>query len=341
MALDVKSFFQRGRSAAPSARVEDFGFAELRGGGSRVSIVPALGGKIVHLELGGRQWLWSSDVLPYAVPDENASYVETADTGGYDECFPTVGPCRIPTWIKAFGGVQLPDHGELWSQTPTIDVRTSSEGQSATTTWVGRRMPYRFSRVVRVLPTGEVEFEYEATNTGTDRVPFVWSAHPLLPLTSQTRLELPAATRMHVYAQHEIALGVGATDLRWPMVRSSGRLLDMSNPFAVAKKYACKLFLEMREGRAAVIEDGLRLEVTFDVGEVPNFGLWINRGGWTPLKRGKPYSNLAFEPCIGAPDTLEDALGAWKSAHWLDAGQSRRWSLRWRAMAVAPEPEAV
>lgn len=330
--------FSRFRPAPPQARIDDFGFVELRGGGSRVSIVPALGGKIAQLELGGRQWLWTNDAIPYAVPDENASYAETADTGGYDECFPTIGACKVPTWIKGFGGAHLPDHGELWSQAPTIDVRTSPDGQTATTTWMGRRMPYRLTREVRVTPTGEVECNYEAVNTGTDRVPFIWSAQPVLPLTSTTRIELPNATRLHVYAQHEIQLGVGATDLRWPLIRSAGRLLDMSSPFAIAKKYACKLFLEMREGRAAIVEDAMRLEVTFDAADVPNFGLWINRGGWTPLKRGKPYSNLAFEPCIGAPDTLEEALGAWKSAHWLEAGKSRRWQLRWRAAPVEPQP---
>jgi len=74
----------------------------------------------------------------------------------------------------------------------------------------------------------------------------------------------------------------------------------------------------------------------FKVDEVPNFGLWINRGAWTPLKRGKPYTHLSFEPCIGAPDTLEEALGAWKSAHWLEAGATRHWSLRWRAVPEQP-----
>ena len=74
---------------------------------------------------------------PYVVPDEKASYAETADTGGYDECFPTAGACKVPTWIRGFGGSKLPDRGELWSQTPTIDVKTSPEGQSATTTWTG------------------------------------------------------------------------------------------------------------------------------------------------------------------------------------------------------------
>jgi hypothetical protein len=331
-------FFGRHRAAPPTPRVEDFGFVELQGGGSRVTIVPALGGKIAAFELGGRQWLWTSEVTQYAVPDEDASYAETADTGGYDECFPTVAACRVPTWIRGFGGVQLPDHGELWSQTPTIDVRTSPDGQSATTTWLGRRMPYRLTREVRVKPTGEVECEYEAANIGPDRIPFIWGGQVMLPLTSDTRLDLPLATRLHVYAQHEIALGVGATDLRWPMVRSQGRLLDLSHPAGVAKRYACKVFLEMREGRAAIIEDRMRLELSFEVEDVPGIGLWINRGAWSPFKRGKPYQNLGLSPCIGAPDTLEEALGAWKSAQWLDTGKPRRWMLRWRAVPEPPPP---
>lgn len=325
------ALFGRSRTEAPLARFEDFGFAELRGGGSRVVIVPALGGKIAQLELGGRQWLWTSDVIPYALPDENESYVETADTGGCDECFPTAAACRVPTWVKGFGGVELPDHGELWSQAPAIDVRTSPDGQTATTTWIGRRLPYRLTREARVTPSGAVELEYEATNMGTDRIPFIWCAQPIFPLTTATRIEIAMATRLHIYTQHEISLGLGATDLRWPMVRSQGRLLDLSRPSAVAKRYACKVFLEMREGRAAVIEDGVRLELSFAIDEIPHLGLWINHGGWSPLKRLKPYHNFTLQPCIGAPDTLEEALGSWKSAHWLEAGKSRRWSMRWRA----------
>src|SRR5688500_11562963 len=79
-------------------------------------------------------------------------------------------------------------------------------GPGAATSWGARRMPYRFTRGVRVPPTGDVECVYEATNTGADRVPFLWAPQPMLPLTSTTRLDLTPATRMHVYAQHEIAL---------------------------------------------------------------------------------------------------------------------------------------
>ena len=330
-----------GAGSPPPVRfpsIDEFGYVELRGGDSRVVIVPALGGKITSMELAGREWLWTSDVTPYAPPVEGASYVETADTGGFDECFPTVGPSRVPTWVKSFGGVELPDHGELWSQEPAMHIETSADGQRAVSIWTGRRMPYRFSREVMVTPRGEVVTSYEVRNTGTDRLPFIWSSHPLLPLTPATRLDLPHGSRVRVHAQHEIEIGDAHGEQRWPLLRVAGKMLDFSHPDAVAKRYACKLFLDVSGSMLVAVEEGdVRLEAAFDSADVPNIGLWLNRQGWTPFKRGAPYMNMAFEPCIGAPDTLSDALGGWKSAHWIDAGAARRWSILWRGRRVERE----
>src|SRR5688500_11334182 len=125
----------------------------LSAGGSRVEIVPALGGKISSLVLAGREWLWTSDVLPWIAPDERVasddavSYVETADTGGYDECLPTVAATRVPDGVPGYGGLALPDHGEVWSQ--PAPTERAAEG-TAVTRWEGRRMPYALSRAVRV-----------------------------------------------------------------------------------------------------------------------------------------------------------------------------------------------
>jgi galactose mutarotase-like enzyme len=107
----------------------------------------------------------------------------------------------------------------------------------------------------------------------------------------------------------------------------------MSWPEAVARQYACKMFATMPPGVSVIaIEQGpARLEVSFEANEVPNVGVWINRRGWSPLKRAKPYANLAFEPCIGAPDSLANALlQPWDSAHWLAPGAERTWTLYWR-----------
>lgn len=324
------------RPPFPSAA--DIGYVELRGGGTRLQLIPALGGKITELELAGRQWLWTSDVLPWAMPEPGSAYQTCGDTGGYDECFPTLGHCRIPGWVRAYGGVELPGHGELWCQAPKLEIETTARGQCAVTTWAGRLLPYRLTRLVRVTPEGTVEFEYHVANDSDERLPFIWSAQPMLPMTPQTELRFAEGLELRVFSAHRIQLGDHKSQHRWPFVRAAGKAYEFVHPYHVAKRYACKLFLDFVEpmGRAVVREGNVELEVTVDAGQVPQFGLWLNKEGWTPLKGEKPYLNMAFQPCIGAPDTLSDALGDWKRAHWLEPGEVRSWELRWHGRRVEP-----
>jgi hypothetical protein len=318
-----------------AAAAASLGRIELAAAGSRLTIIPALGGRIATMELGDRQWLWTSDVLAWQPPGaasraDDASYVQTADSGGYDECFPTVAPCTLPGNVRGFGGVTLPDHGELWSQRPEIDVRSPSGSPSATCIWRGVRMPYEFRRQVTIGPEGEIIMRYAATNTGRDRMPFIWSPQPLLPLTAQTHITLPPNAKTRVYAQENIDLFGAGADHLWPKLQGQKGRVDLSHPDSVARKYVCKLFVDMPSGHAAVQEGNSRLDVEFDAHEIPNFGLWINKRGWTPFKRGKAYQNFSFAPCIGAPDSLSDALGEWKSAVWLEPGARREWTVTWR-----------
>jgi galactose mutarotase-like enzyme len=319
-------FLKRPAPALPAAR--DYPYVELRGGESSVLLVPSLGGKLAELCLAGRQWLWHSDLTPMRPGTDGASYVETADSGGWDECFPTVAPCRVPSWVKGVGGANLPDHGELWSQAPEVDIATSEYGQTAKCTWRGVRWPYRFERAVRVDREGTVHLSYVVANEGQDRLPFLWSAHPLFPMTEHTRLILQEGTRLRVFARHGIDLGEVRSEHQWPNVRAGSRACDFRNPFDVAKRYACKLFLDVREGSVRLREGDLELEMAWDAGDVPHLGLWLNKQGWSPFNHGPPYLNLAVEPAIGAPDTIDEALGDWKSAAWLEPMERRAWSLR-------------
>ncbi len=337
---------------APLARPgPSFGTVELRGGNARVVLVPALGGKIAELWFGERQWLWRNAQLPFRAPDASASYALSADSGGFDECFPTVGSCALPSIVRGVGGRDLPDHGELWSQQPDLQLTTGGAGHRAHLVWQGSALPYRFERSVVVTPDGAVRCEYAATNLGELKIPFIWSAHPLLPLTGETRLSLPEGARTRVWSQDGIDLGGAGAQHKWPRPRCGGQLLDLSVPArAWKKRFACKLFVDLPPGEQAlsVIEGAHMLTARCDAAEVPQLALWINNGGWNPLPRTSllpwrkpaPYYNLGFEPAIGAPDTLSDALGAWEGAHWIEPGQTRRWTVTWSGGDAPPAADA-
>jgi hypothetical protein len=45
--------------------------------------------------------------------------------------------------------------------------------------------------------------------------------------------------------------------------------------------------------------------------------------------------HLAIGPASGAPDSLTEALGSWKGAQWLEPGETKEWTVTWRASAGA------
>lgn len=315
--------------------VEAFGFVELRGGGNRLVYLPSLGGKIVELELAGRQWLWSSDVIPLGSHEDGASFVERGDSGGFDECFPTVGACRVPGWVRAFGGIELPDHGELWTQVTEFGLATTPEGQIATSRWSGIRYPYRLTRSIVLTADGTVRMDYELVNEGNEKFPFVWSSHPLFNLSESSEIVAAEGLRLRHFAQHHIEFGEPRSEHRWPFIRGGGRQYDLSRPWSMGKRFACKVFLDMTQSSATLCEGAHQLTVRFDPALVTHLGVWLNKRGWTPFRDREAVQNLALEPAIGAPDTLSDALGDWKSAAWLEPGQARYWWLEWSAQARA------
>jgi len=183
----------------------------------------------------------------------------------------------------------------------------------------------------------------EKANDGEERLPFIWSSHPLLQMTPDTEVLLPDGAEMRVYSSHRISLGDHQSKHRWPFVRASGKVIDFLRPYDVAKQYACKLFLDIPVGRGRAIlrQEGAELEVDFDASSVGQFGLWLNKHGWSPFKRESPYLNMAFGPCIGAPDTISDALGDWKRAQWLEPSEVRSWSLTWRGRRIEASQDST
>ncbi len=317
-----------------------FGVIELRGGGARVTLAPAIGGRIMAFELGGRQWLWTNPDLPFGAPIEGASYAETGNSGGYDECFPTVAPCVLASGTPRYGGLALPDHGELWTQHPTAHFDRDDEGQRATCTWTGQRLPYRFRRSVQITRAGELRVGYAVENTGADPLPFLWSSQPMLPLTDATRLDLPTGALVRVADSQGSALRGIAAECRWPNVRLATRIADLAYPAAIARRYACKLFVDLPAAPVllGVTEGPFRLDVRVDGREIPHVALSLNNGEVKTLPDGHAARNLALAPCIGAADTLTAAIKGGRHTQWIPVGGRRTWSVTWAARRLDEAP---
>lgn len=306
----------------------DFGSAELRAGTTRVVVVPALGGKIVSLELGGREWLWRSRTRAER-PADGASYDAVGDTGGIDECFPTTAPCVLPSTVARYGGLALPDHGELWSQPSTFSLETRDDGMAASCAWQGRRMAYRFVRNIMVRASGQVDLRYAVTNDGRVPLPFVWSAHAVFPLGKDTRVGLADGTRARVWSARGIEIGGPGAELRWPRVVAKDKMLDLSLPDAVARAYAYTVYVD--GARATLEQDGARLEVAVDGAPNACMSVSVDKPAWSPFRRGAHRVVLA--PSIGAPASLTEAMGPWHAAASVEPGATLEWIVRWRSAA--------
>jgi len=313
-----------------------YGTAELRAGGTRVVLAPNLGGKIVSMVLAGREWLWSDPKAPHRAAN-------ALTTGGVDELFPTASACSLPAITgrysalnlpNAYSGLALPDGGELWSQPAAFSLETREDGVYATCGWVSDRMPYRFVRALYANAYGTVVMRYGVHNDGLDRMPFLWMHRPLFPITKHTHVELGDGARTRVWRQHGVELGGTGAETRWPRVHAGGKLRDLSHPDALARSYACKVFVDAPTGHAAIAEEGARLEMTWDASFAPCVAYWINRKGLAAGPRQRPPLHFALGPSSGAPDSLAEAIGPWKSGTWLEPGETKEWTVTWSASAL-------
>ena len=306
--------------------VSGFPAVSLKGGDVELVVVPSLGMKISNLRRArGREWLWRSDQIPLAPPKAGASYVETADSGGWDECFPTVGPSTVPGDPAA---PLLPDHGELWSAPWESALLERAGSPTLTATTRSERFPCEFRREVTVdAHEPVVRFHYAVRHTGAEPFPWIWSSHPLVNVQPGSTLELPGVAQVKVDAVH------GRRDfdvddiVPWPISDGTGAGGRFTFPDRSAG-WAAKLFGDIGPSGRAVLTDprrGERLEMRVDRSAVPQIGVWINCSGWAPAGR-TPYYNLALEPCIGAPDRL-DRAAEWELAQTLAPGEERQWGI--------------
>ncbi len=292
-----------------------------------LALMPELGGKISSLRDGrsGREWLWRHPRMAYKRVPHGGSYLSEADTGGWDECFPSVAPCAYPS--TPWAGAAIQDHGELWSQLAALEIEEGADRVILRTRWQGVALPYTFERAVTLAPhSARVRFEYSATNTAEAPMPFIWSAHPLLAIEPGMQLLVPPAARFNRWAAHPVDLIGEDSDLRFPL---TARGIDLATLPDVSTGIALKLWsdpLPEGEGWATLRAHDGELRMRWDIAQLPQVGFWMNLGAWAG-DGGAPYFNLGLEPCIGAQDSLAEAVTQRNLFATLPPRGSRAWWL--------------
>ncbi|AQQ67183.1 hypothetical protein Mag101_05675 [Microbulbifer agarilyticus] len=308
-----------------------------------LAVIPELGGKIVSLQSNALQteWLWKSDRTPYQKAELDHSYTQQHDTGGIDECFPSVDACQLPKSAGAYAGLSLPDHGELYGR--PWEVTTCAVGQDHWATLTLKRhcttLPCEFERTLLVAPReGLIEFQYRIRNHSDSHVPFSWCMHPALRIEPGMRLRLPVNHQLHCsFASDDAPLSTGDI-FPWPTTASGFDLSTIpdqhpSQGFA-AKLLSHRDFFDCRQqNEMAVIglenpSTGETLCFELPPSEIPQIALWLNYHGWAG-DGGIPYFNLVLEPAIGNADSLS-TLFQRNTAPSIAPSATRAWSFKLR-----------
>lgn len=285
--------------------------------------MPQLGGKLSAItdKRSGRQWLWRHPRMAYAVVPHTANYVTSADTGGWDECFPTVGTCAYPA--DPWQGVFLADHGELWCQAPSTEVHEDAGNIRIHTHWRGINLPYTFERTITVTDTDTLTFAYTVTNHADAPLHWIWCAHPLMAIEPGMAVDTPTGTTF-------FRLGPDGALISEPshaINPTPTQTLDLQTLPRPNVAYGVKLYSDhLPRGFARLRAPDGAFSMEWDTKEMPQLAIWFNAGAWA-ADGGSPYYNMGIEPAIGIYDPLSDAYTKTDSAATLAPGASRSWQL--------------
>lgn len=309
------------------SRGSDSGFdtVEVNTSVLRLSLIPELGGKISSLrdERTGREWLWRNPRLPYRRVPHGSSYVQHADTGGWDECFPSVAQCAYPS--PPWTGEPIQDHGELWSQVAELEIREGTDSVTLATHWRGVVLPNTFERTITARAnSATLQLEYTIKNTGDAAFDWIWSAHPLIAIEPGMQVLVPTKARFNLGGAFPPGLVREHTNLAFPLRVG---VFDLTELPPTDAGIALKLWSDpLRDGWTILRAADGEFRMRWDAKRLPQLCLWLNLGMWAG-DGGAPYYNLGLEPCIGAQDSLAEAVTQYRLFERLDAASRRSWSL--------------
>ncbi|MDO9542943.1 MAG: hypothetical protein Q7J98_11570 [Kiritimatiellia bacterium] len=271
-----------------------------------LELIPADGARIRRLAYR-RMELLTPPPRTFRPPRNYPGQYEKRPVYGYDDCFPTVDPCRYPS-----GNLSLPDHGEIcWLKGNCF---TFENGLKCV--FVSRILPFVFEREM-IFAGNCLAWIFTVVNTGRKALPFIHVMHPLMPVSRVRKLDLPDFSKI-IDEQTGRTLGLKkATDVEKKL---------LSSPIGRADMF---LLRGVQEGFFRIhFHGGANLAVSYDRKIFPTLGIWWNRSGF-PAENGLARNECAIEPIPGAWSSLKSAVETGKCFFVLPH-QAFSWRIEWR-----------
>jgi hypothetical protein len=256
--------------------VDGFKTATISSDEIELTVIPALGGKVISLRhlASGREWMWKPEGFKGYFASELTTPFENSTLVGWDECLPTIAPCE-------WRGRALPDHGEVWMSTCELDEQALEQGVLRTSL-ILPLSPLRLTRSLSI-EGGKLTAKYRLENFSEQEEDFVWAMHPLFAMKEGDWLELSAEVRGQLPQEDWVA----------------------SLEFAEASAGCAKCFADTPQGSETTVRNaktGHGISIRWSDACNPIFGLWLTRGGW------HGHHHLALEPTNAQDDSLVDAV---------------------------------
>jgi galactose mutarotase-like enzyme len=267
----------------------------------RFITVPGMGAKIVSLfdKRAEREWLLPPTNREFKPVAYGVPFVDQ-DMSGWDEVFPTTDACNYPV-DGPYRDNALPDHGEVWAL-PWQVINVTEDSISLST--VGRALPYRLSRTVRVTDVRRITVEFEVVNTGSESFVALWSAHPQFAVDAETRIVLPERADRVVNVHPVDDWPESGRLYPWPEAITHRGIKFRLDRIRSAELRRCRKFYVLPSepvNWAALQQNGAGdwIRLSWDTSQIPYLGIWVDEGTYNPR------SAAALEPTTGFYDRLD------------------------------------
>jgi hypothetical protein len=266
----------------------------------RADVFPEAGAKIYNVVYKPLDYnfLWHHPRVPLEKVALGLPY-DDYFSGGWDELFPNDAP-------GPFGGLNLPDHGELWCR--PWDFRVTDDVQGEVTLYLSRMNAVTTTFVEKwiTLRDGEsiFRFRHRITNHGKDKLEFLWKLHPACVSSEHHRVDVPGKRGEYVAAEWSRLDDANLT-FDWPNpTNKRGETADLRFPLPITSGKRDFVYVtELEQGWCAITDTKKEVgfALTFPVEVFPTVWLFMPHGGWRDIQ------TVILEPCTAYPKDLNVA----------------------------------